>query len=581
MDILMETDNQEREIDRSSVRVPKSRITPEKVLLCRFDSGRLFKDQMSIYDTKYITVSHVWGIARWQDVLGGEVLVSDEKAKFIIERLPLIVGAEWFWMDILCINQRDKDARIAVTQHIPKIFRCAQKTIVVKNGNGLRECCIQAIGRIDVEEEIERAVRAITDHALAHRPDNGGRIKEDVFERLWVLQEVTLSRSIQFVRCDDMGSNSDPKHTFGTPVPSIYGFLEFLLRSTAVWGWDENHHHDGTETELRLNMIRAFVNDGIVRRNQPLKSRPFPSQWELLPHQTSTRLTSHPRDFILALMPQYDFYQVPQNARRMKFGELFVDCFEQGRRAGWELAPLITGGSTSVQAAFPLTDNIPEPACLGDLVKLLLGPKPILTGSRFRSEVTQVERVHDRMDPTVTIQLISDCLNISPSTRVALGDLWLVVEKYQHLLWEDSGNRSIAETARLNFTLAALVMQTIIGNYDEPSTRKRMVDFIEPLPELMLPLIQLAAVISCGLGASAYFWSLENQTPVIVRIQGQCVLGLVPKSMADGVDGEFYLIEVEPIPPATKRWALAIMKGGSQHPSSCIVGLLPPSVRLD
>jgi hypothetical protein len=38
----------------------------------------------------------------------GEVLVSDEKEKFMDEQLPILVGREWFWMDILCIDQRDK-----------------------------------------------------------------------------------------------------------------------------------------------------------------------------------------------------------------------------------------------------------------------------------------------------------------------------------------------------------------------------------------------------------------------------------------------------------------------------------------
>ena len=81
-----------------------------EVILRRYDSGGLSKAAMSIHDSQYITISHVWGTARWQDVLGEEVLVSDEKARFIAEELPSLVGGEWFWMDILCVNQRDKES---------------------------------------------------------------------------------------------------------------------------------------------------------------------------------------------------------------------------------------------------------------------------------------------------------------------------------------------------------------------------------------------------------------------------------------------------------------------------------------
>jgi hypothetical protein len=40
-----------------------------------------------------------------QSILGveGEILVSEEK-KSIVELLLSIVGAKWFWMDILCVD---------------------------------------------------------------------------------------------------------------------------------------------------------------------------------------------------------------------------------------------------------------------------------------------------------------------------------------------------------------------------------------------------------------------------------------------------------------------------------------------
>ena len=253
-----------------------------------------------------------------------------------------------------------------MTQHIPTIFRRAHKTIIVRNGQGLRDCCTKAIGTIKSDDDIEGAVRTITAHVLEHRVNNGGRIKEGVFDRLWVLQEVILSRFIQFARCDNLTSISNQEPTFGTPLPSIYNFLEFMLLVRQRFGVGTKMIIlDIAEKEMRLNLLNAFIHNGTVCRNQPLKSLPFPSPIDFIPYFNSTRVTSHPRDFILAIMPQYDFYNVPVNAKEMTFGELFVDCFQQGRKSGWDLTPLIPADNIEPEFTFPLTDNIPEPVCLG------------------------------------------------------------------------------------------------------------------------------------------------------------------------------------------------------------------------
>ena len=553
---------------------------PLRTILCRFDSGKLIKECLSIHDVKYITISHVWGNARWQEVLGEEILVSDEKAAFIRERLISIVGNELFWMDILCINQRDKDARVAVTQHIPAIFRCAQKTIVVKNSGGIRDCCLQAIGSVDTKNDIERAVRAATDHILSHETDNGGRIKEGVFERLWVLQEVILSRCLQFVRCDSVGIDYEPKESFRLPQPSTYDFLAFIIGSTSVWGWNEQDNDDENNSKARFNFLQAFIYNGIVCRNQPIQLQPFPSRTDLLPYRHSTRLTSHPRDFILAIMPQYDFYTVPKNARQMSFGELFADCCQQGLKAGWDLAPLLTSESGEGTRMFSITNNIPHPVCLGDMVKLFLGPKPVTYGTGWRTEAVHVDRFIYTGNASETIQLIYDCLNISQSAQLYLGDLWLATERNQHLLWTNQENRTSEENRRLAFGLAALILQTIEGNLDSPSLRSRMENEILSWPEVVPALVQLAALIGCGLGSSAFFWSWNKQTPVVVRFRNRNILALVSNSVLAEDDCKFYLIEAERI-FSGESWILLAMKGDFQKPSFYCIGLFPQSLKPD
>src|SRR5271169_281204 len=101
-----------------------SRRTPLDITLCRYESGKLVTRPMRVSETRYLTISHVWGNAKWRDIQGfeGKVKATEEKAYFIERKLPNIVGSQYFWMDILCINQKDKAARIAVTQHISTIF---------------------------------------------------------------------------------------------------------------------------------------------------------------------------------------------------------------------------------------------------------------------------------------------------------------------------------------------------------------------------------------------------------------------------------------------------------------------------
>src|SRR5271169_4919166 len=131
-----------------------------QILMCQYDaSGKLQKSIISVYHTEYLTISHAWGDAHWERIPGYDepLLVSKSKAKFIAERLPHIVGDSYFWMDIMCVDQCNAEARIAVTQHIPAIFRNANRTIVLREGTAFGECCAAIIrdAADDAEESSE------------------------------------------------------------------------------------------------------------------------------------------------------------------------------------------------------------------------------------------------------------------------------------------------------------------------------------------------------------------------------------------------------------------------------------------
>lgn len=90
-----------------------------QILMCRYaPSGKPQKSIISVHDTEYFAISHAWGDTHWEQIPGHDepLLVSKSKAQFIAERLPEIVGDSYFWMDVMCVDQHNAEARVAVTR---------------------------------------------------------------------------------------------------------------------------------------------------------------------------------------------------------------------------------------------------------------------------------------------------------------------------------------------------------------------------------------------------------------------------------------------------------------------------------
>ena len=90
---------------------------------------------------------------------------------------------------------------------------------------------------------------------------------------------------------------------------------------------------EGGRLETKESQIKfwdAFLNSGFVARESPSSALlEFPGYIEIALQRNSIRVTSKPRDFVLAIMPQYGFYAVPKDPRKMTFGQLFLDCYNQ------------------------------------------------------------------------------------------------------------------------------------------------------------------------------------------------------------------------------------------------------------
>jgi hypothetical protein len=152
-------------------------------------------------EIEYIAVSHVWGDKRWRTLkcMDDEVLISNVKADFVENRLYSVIGETYFWMDTLTVDQRNQEEVIAVVKSIPAIFSDAQRTLVIKHGDGMRACCAEALA---FDESGEDVISIWVEHALEDHP-HSSRCHETYLERLWTLQEAMMSHTLQFVLCED------------------------------------------------------------------------------------------------------------------------------------------------------------------------------------------------------------------------------------------------------------------------------------------------------------------------------------------------------------------------------------------
>jgi hypothetical protein len=375
-----------RNDDSSDLSIPTPAVdaTTINITLCRFESGRLIKEPHSPSSVRFVAVSHVWGNAQWRKVDGveGEVLISDDKAKFITDSLPKFIGGDWFWMDVLCIDQRSKAARIAVTQHIPTIFRSAMKTLVIRTDCGYQQCCAEEWRISWKRHSRAEATGEMFKHMRNNHSDDD--CDEGVLTRLWPYQEILLSNNVQFVRCERIPSASAPHAKKINTFPET-AIIDSLISTAIIWtSYGENDGDDYSDLYY-ADFIDAFFGLGTVERTNPRRILQFPLAQEFEMIMNNKRRTTKARDFILAIMPQFSFYTVPGNAKDITFSALFFDCIRQLSAIGHVMAPLIIRRTINfIESNNRIWETeIPEPISLGEFVKLLNGPRISYKSSHY------------------------------------------------------------------------------------------------------------------------------------------------------------------------------------------------------
>ncbi|KAL5625661.1 hypothetical protein FOBRF1_000004 [Fusarium oxysporum] len=408
--------------------------------LCRFDDkGTLSLSDCDILTTKFVAISHIWCNASWRDVdhIPFKIFVSPHKRRFISETLPrLLAPGQHFWMDVLCVDQSSKAARVGVVKHIRDIYRKATKTIILREAGGFNACCATIINEyLSFKEDPLHYLRDVAEildpiecHMNTYHPTG---LMEKWLERVWPLQELQLSDSIQFAVCQD--GDEDQVGTKERGLDRMNSRIDLLLSAAELWvrcgNWkweldaersaklqretplEERVHREFLDNlfqddqvlsrrhEAKKKFIAAILGDGKASRGMTVQSpsselnaSPFE---QLRQSQGSARETSKPRDFILAVMAQFKWYDVPSCAVSADFGMFYEDCvtqikslfdriqtpfhsqrFDEDIQRAQDIKPKITRGLIegldvdASDSSLP-SHNVPIPRTLGDFCMML------------------------------------------------------------------------------------------------------------------------------------------------------------------------------------------------------------------
>ncbi|KAG8529088.1 uncharacterized protein KY384_005723 [Bacidia gigantensis] len=367
---------------------PQDDLGPE-AKFARFVGVNLELFRAHTSQLEYIAVSHVFGKTEWCQIPGiqGEVLASSQKAAFIENELPSLVGDQPFWMDILTVNQRNQAEVISVVDIIPQIFRDALKTLAIREDDGIYTCCRTALGKLDWQN----LSQAWQDHTEQHRDDLRD---ESYLQRLWTFQECLFSREIQFVVCrrgeyiyPPYSSSTDELRPLESHSNGDGGVAERFYKNRvdvqrimeSLWVlW----HCFWSSSDLGPTIdefSHAYIHCKTITRPRPRRrteSEDIHTGLFRMATLTSHRVASKPRDYIFAIMPQFPWYNYPSSAKDMTFSQIFLDLYDQAANTGHQFTPRITASmiesiTVEVNDALLPSEHQPEPECLGDFLKLL------------------------------------------------------------------------------------------------------------------------------------------------------------------------------------------------------------------
>jgi hypothetical protein len=352
-------------------------IKGPNVKFARFVNNELtfFNDYTG--EVEYIAVSHVWGDAEFRSIphsgIKGQYKISKSKAEFVAQKLQGLVGETAFWMDTLTVNQRDQTEVISIVQAIPRIFRDAIKTLAIREYDGLYSCC---------EKELEgfKDWKDLSEKLIKHNDNNHQEhVREESYlQRLWTLQEILLSRTVEFVVSRPASQSEPPRHGSKALLDFYKTQADGQRLRDDLWVLSYIFCGPGP-SERTEEFARAYVHGGTVTRDVEIERTDeediHTGSFRHILIASHRSATKH-YDYVFAIMPQFPWYHFPVKAKDMSFGEIFCDLQRQASDSGHGFAGKITESMIDPkqvdQAAGWLSSlEQPEPECLGDFLKLL------------------------------------------------------------------------------------------------------------------------------------------------------------------------------------------------------------------
>lgn len=346
---------------------------------------------------------------------------------------------------------------------------------------------------------------------------------------------------------------------------------------------DENT--DIRSLESMYDFMRAYLTNGEISRAKP---RPMTDMDDIYAasfqtmNRGSNRQATKPRDYVLATMPQFPWYNVPANVKLMSFSSIFNDFHYQSWRTGHGFACRFTRsmtekGCTIRKDAWQPNQHQPEPSCLGDFLKLMgerLNDDPS-EESCFFTTVVKATTISNTPNLDNTLSAVETAIHFSelvwaeshqsgelskygssPDTDRDMEHLRDVIETYSR---PDVQNLSEEErqayVSKLKRDLEALRAKRFDEDWILPQARRILAHFWGAVSEIRVnipmksdwivikegikdswtPRLQhvfllLAAMVSCHVPLSAVVWADEHFVPVHLEFaENLKILGLLSK----------------------------------------------------
>jgi hypothetical protein len=506
------------------------------ITLCYYKNGNLERSIRSTRNTRYLAISHSWGEPKWQEIPGveGEIWVSEERAKFILSRLPSIVGREYFWMDILCVDQYRREAVLRVPNHLPTIYRNAHCTVVIRDPTGFRDCCAQATGDTSswfIEGEDTARSRLAHHCRTVHQFEC---LAEGVLSRLWIIQEILLSDNIRFVRDEaEIISSGDEKYFPESDIAQIHRIEALAM----AWG-DYVCGSTSNFPETHSAFISAFLGSGFASRppvgaytclkslknSETVQARASVSKYYDVEHLPQGLLSIPSENAELNIMARVVTDRYPE--LDTLHGDRCHHSDRLGTRQQQDLTTCVTGSS-----------------CHREIMRVLYGARLIMHAENAKplrdvfssssNDEYQIS-VEDVLNLSSydTLRHIYQCIWRSAMIWRATnqGELRVFCKHYTKAAKSKSSN------SKTRVQDAISIVGQIASNRLSDCFQNQVAEQIEVEaigPELVL---HIAALISCGLGLSAVGWSLRNLKPVLVTFREKLFISLAPISINAGKD---------------------------------------------